>query len=122
MAAQACLPLLEAEAKARQKLAVESTHGHRHIDESLQLVPAPAQPVETTENPTMSPKNNIRASQEAGKIMRVMIDRTERLERNSGSNSQRSQVFQSHRLKYIALLEKFQGIFKIEMTDWEKDN
>ena len=29
---------------------------------------------------------------------------------------------QSHRLKYIALLEKFQGIFKIEMTDWEKDN
>ena len=29
---------------------------------------------------------------------------------------------QHYQLKYIALLEKFQGIFKIEMTDWEKDN
>jgi hypothetical protein len=71
MAAQACLPLLEAEARARQKLAGESTHGHRHIDESLQLVPELAQPLESLENPTMSPKKNIRASQEAGKIMGV---------------------------------------------------
>jgi hypothetical protein len=71
IAAQACLPLLEAEAKARQKLAGESTHGHRHIDESLQLVPTPAQAVVTPENPTMLPKNNIKSAKEAGRIMGV---------------------------------------------------
>lgn len=90
IAAQACLPLLEAEAKARQKLAGESTHSNQY--KNVQLVPTPAQPIVTHENSTMLPKNNIKSAKEAGRIMRVMIDRTERLERNSGSNSQRSQV------------------------------
>ena len=88
IAAQACLPLLEAEAKARKVLAGR-LFGENHPQE---VVPVLAQPLESTENPTMLPKNNIKSAKEAGRIMRVMIDRTERLERNSGSNSQRGQV------------------------------
>lgn len=70
MAAQACLPLLEAEAKARQILS-GGDHGNHHTKANLPVVPELAQPVGTPETPTMSPKNNIRASQEAGKIMGV---------------------------------------------------
>lgn len=58
------------EAKSRQVLAGESTHGHRHIDESLQLVPTVAQAVNATGG-VASPKKTLRASEEAGKIMGV---------------------------------------------------
>jgi hypothetical protein len=88
IAAQACLPLLEAEAKARQCL----SGGDKVSDIARAVNSALNEPIKAREKSTMLPKNNIRASQEAGKIMRVMIDRTERLERNSGSNSQRGQV------------------------------
>jgi hypothetical protein len=71
MAAQACLPLLEAEAKARQILS-GGDRGNHHTKEKLPVVPLLAQPVGSLENPTISPiKNNLRASQEAGKIMGV---------------------------------------------------
>jgi ParB-like chromosome segregation protein Spo0J len=69
MAAQACLPLLEAEAKARQKLAGESTHSNQH--KNVQLVPLLAQAAEATSSEESPVKNNLRASQEAGKIMGV---------------------------------------------------
>ena len=60
MAAQACLPFLEAEAKARQKLAGESTHSNQY--KNVQLVPELAQAAVTPENPTMLPKNNIKSA------------------------------------------------------------
>jgi hypothetical protein len=69
IAAQACLPLLEAEAKARQKLAGESTHSNQY--KNVQLVPELAQAAVTRENPTMLPKNNIKSAKEAGRIMGV---------------------------------------------------
>ena len=69
IAAQACLPLLEAEAKARQKLAGESTHSNQY--KNVQLVPELAQAAVTPENPTMLPKNNIKSAKEAGRIMGV---------------------------------------------------
>jgi hypothetical protein len=69
IAAQACLPLLEAEAKARQKLAGESTHSNQY--KNVQLVPTPVQAAVTPENPTMLPKNNIKSAKEAGRIMGV---------------------------------------------------
>lgn len=67
MAAQACLPLLEAEAKARHI----ANGGDKKSELAKSAVPELAQPVGTLENPTMLPKKNIRASQEAGKIMGV---------------------------------------------------
>ena len=63
MAALACLPLLEAEAKARH-IANGGDHGNHHTKSNLPAVPTPAQPVGT-------PVKNIRAAQEAGKIMGV---------------------------------------------------
>ena len=69
MAAQACLPLLEAEAKARQALA-GGNHGNQY-SEKLPLVPELAQAAGTPENPTMLPKNNIKSAKEAGRIMGV---------------------------------------------------
>ena len=67
IAAQACLPLLEAEAKARKVLAGR-LFGENHPQE---VVPVLAQPLESTENPTMLPKNNIKSAKEAGRIMGV---------------------------------------------------
>ena len=61
MAAQACLPLLEAEAKARQI----ASGGDKVSDVARAVVPVLAQPVRTLENPEMPPQKNIRASQEA---------------------------------------------------------
>ena len=67
IAAQACLPLLEAEAKARKVLAGR-LFGENHPQE---VVPVLAQPLESPENPTMLPKNNIKSAKEAGRIMGV---------------------------------------------------
>jgi hypothetical protein len=59
--AQACLPLLEAEAKARQIL----SGGDKKSELAKSVVPTVAPPIGSPENPTMSPvKNNLRASQE----------------------------------------------------------
>jgi predicted lipoprotein len=87
IAAQACLPLLEAEAKARQI----ASGGDKKSELAQSVHSALNEPIKATSS-VESLKNNIRASQEAGKIMWVIVDRTERLERNSGSNSQRGQV------------------------------
>ena len=61
MAAQSCLPILEAEAKARKVLAGR-LFGENHPQE---VVPVLAQPLESTENPTMLPKNNIKSAKRA---------------------------------------------------------
>ena len=67
MAAQSCLPILEAEAKARKVLAGR-LFGENHPQE---VVPVLAQPLESPENPTMLPKNNIKSAKAAGRIMGV---------------------------------------------------
>ena len=45
--------------------------GDKKSELAKSLVPTPAQPTGTRENPTMLPKNNIKSAKEAGRIMGV---------------------------------------------------
>ena len=45
--------------------------GDKKSELAKSLLPAPAQPIGTPENPTMLPKNNIKSAKKAGKIMGV---------------------------------------------------
>lgn len=140
IAALACLPVLEAEAKERQVL----SGGDKVSDVARAVGSALNQPIKATSS-VESLKRIPKATQQASKIMAVgstlisaakaiakvspeMIEKIQSGEITvsvATKELQESGVLKSvqhYQLKYNALPEKFQGIFNVEMTDWWKDN